>query len=109
MTVAKSQAVAPAPDEDAARIAAEAPDPALGLISWRRVALLYAGGLALAALPFALLSGDLFWVNLFTYTYLFAGLAVAWNVIAGFGGQFSLGHGVFFAVGAYTTVRLYLG
>jgi len=109
MSGAKTHAVTPAPDEDAARVAAEAPDPALGLISWRRVALLYAGGLFLAALPFSLLSGDLFWVNLFTYTYLFAGLAVAWNVIAGFGGQFSLGHGVFFAVGAYTTVRLYLG
>jgi branched-chain amino acid transport system permease protein len=35
-------------------------------------------------------------------------VSVAWNIIAGFGGQFSLGHGVFFAVGAYTTARLYM-
>lgn len=68
----------------------------------------YAGGLLLALLPLALLSGDLFWVNILIYTYLFAGLAVAWNIIGGFGGQFSLGHGVFFAVGAYMTAQLYL-
>jgi branched-chain amino acid transport system permease protein len=70
---------------------------------------LYALGLAAAILPLALLSHDLFWVNILIYTYLFAGLAVAWNIIGGFGGQFSLGHGVFFAFGAYMTARLYLG
>lgn len=101
------------PDTDdavAARLhdVAEAPDPALGLISSRRVAMLFVAGLAVALVPLALLSSEFFWVNVLTYTYLFAGLAVAWNIIAGFGGQFSLGHGVFFAVGAYTTVRLFL-
>jgi branched-chain amino acid transport system permease protein len=65
-------------------------------------------GLALALVPLALLSADRFWLNILVYTYLFAGLSVAWNIIAGFGGQFSLGHGVFFAVGAYMTARLYL-
>ena len=70
---------------------------------------LYAGGILLAALPLAVLSSDLFWVNILIYTYLFAGLAVSWNIIGGFGGQFSLGHGVFFAIGAYMTARLYLG
>src|SRR5439155_8051070 len=73
-----------------------------------RATALYAAGLLAALVPFVLLSHDLFWVNILTYTYLFAGLAVAWNIIAGFGGQFSLGHGVFFAVGAYVTARLYL-
>jgi branched-chain amino acid transport system permease protein len=87
---------------------AEAPDPALGLLSWRRVALFYVAGLVAAILPLLLLSQEFFWVNVLTYTYLFAGLAVAWNIIAGFGGQFSLGHGVFFAIGAYTTARLFL-
>lgn len=70
---------------------------------------LYAGGILLTALPLAVLSGDLFWVNILISTYLFAGLAVSWNIIGGFGGQFSLGHGVFFAIGAYMTARLYLG
>ena len=86
----------------------EAPDPALGLITWRRVALLYLAGLATTILPLLLLAQEFFWVNILTYTYLFAGLAMAWNIIAGFGGQFSLGHGVFFAIGAYTTARLFL-
>jgi branched-chain amino acid transport system permease protein len=31
------------------------------------------------------------------------GLAASWNIIGGFGGQFSLGHGVFFGIGAYVT------
>jgi len=86
----------------------EAPDPALGLLPWRRVTFFYFAGLVAAMVPLVLLAQEFFWVNILTYTYLFAGLAVAWNIIAGFGGQFSLGHGVFFAVGAYTTARLFL-
>ncbi len=68
----------------------------------------YALGLAVAISPLVALSHDFFWLNILIYTYLFAGLAVAWNILAGFGGQFSLGHGVFFALGAYTTALLYL-
>ena len=73
----------------------------------RTLALGAAGALACLA-PLALLNGQPFWVNILIYTYLFAGLAVAWNIMAGFAGQFSLGHGVFFAIGAYMTARLYL-
>jgi len=68
----------------------------------------YAGLLALSALPLVLLWSNPYWVNILAYTYLFAALAAAWNVIGGFGGQFSLGHGVFFAIGAYAVARLYL-
>ena len=50
----------------------------------------------LAALIFAA-SGDSFTLNILSTTFLFAGLASAWNIIGGFGGQFSLGHSVFFA------------
>lgn len=73
----------------------------------RTLALGAAGALACLA-PLALLNGQPFWVNILIYTYLFAGLAVAWNIMAGFAGQFSLGHGVFFAIGAYSTAQLYL-
>ena len=55
-----------------------------------------------------LLWSNPYWVNILAYTYLFAALAAAWNIIGGFGGQFSLGHGVFFAIGAYSVARLYL-
>jgi branched-chain amino acid transport system permease protein len=33
-------------------------------------------------------------------------MAQAWNLIGGYGGQFSLGHGLFVAVGGYTTVLM---
>lgn len=46
-------------------------------------------------------SGSPYWLNAFTLALLFGGLASAWNIIGGFGGQFSLGHAVFFGAGAY--------
>jgi branched-chain amino acid transport system permease protein len=39
---------------------------------------------------------------------LFIALGQSWNVIAGIGGQLSLGHGVFFGVGAYATGMLFV-
>ncbi|MGH2986267.1 MAG: branched-chain amino acid ABC transporter permease, partial [Solirubrobacterales bacterium] len=47
-----------------------------------------------------------YWLSLITGGLLFAGLASAWNIIGGLGGQFSLGHAVFFGVGAYTVALL---
>lgn len=35
-------------------------------------------------------------------------MALAWNLAAGYAGQFSLGHSVFFAIGGYTSTMLYL-
>ncbi|HTU02365.1 MAG TPA: branched-chain amino acid ABC transporter permease [Candidatus Sulfotelmatobacter sp.] len=40
--------------------------------------------------------------------YLFAMLAQAWNILAGYCGQISLGHAVFFGAGAYTSTVLQL-
>lgn len=64
--------------------------------------------LAALAVPPAVFSGDPFVLNIIAYTYLFAGLATAWNIIGGYGGQFSLGHAVYFAIGAYTAANLFL-
>ena len=89
--------MAPAPHEGAS------PPQSLG-----GALLKYAGLLLLAALPLALLWNNSSWVGILATAYLFAALACAWNIIGGFGGQFSLGHGVFFAIGAYTVARLYL-
>lgn len=55
-----------------------------------------------------LFRGDSFVLNILAYAFLFGGIATAWNIIGGFGGQFSLAHGVFFAVGAYVTANLFL-
>lgn len=62
---------------------------------------------AVFAILLVIYRGDPFVLNIMAYTFLFAGLSSSWNIIGGFGGQFSLGHGVFFAVGAYTTANLY--
>jgi branched-chain amino acid transport system permease protein len=63
----------------------------------------YIGLMVLAALPLVFLAKDPYWLNIIAFTYLMGGLAAAWNIIGGFGGQFSLGHGVFFGIGAYAT------
>ena len=78
-----------------------------GIESNTRVLLKYLGGMALMFAPFVLLVDDAHWLNIIAFTYLMAGLASAWNIIGGFGGQFSLGHGVFFAIGAYVTAKFY--
>lgn len=71
--------------------------------AWSRLGL----GVVALALPLLLLKDSPYYLNLLILTYVFAGLASAWNIIGGFGGQFSLGHGVFFAAGAYTVAILF--
>jgi branched-chain amino acid transport system permease protein len=41
-------------------------------------------------------------------TYMFAGLALAWNIAGGYTGLISFGHASFFGVGAYTSTILFL-
>jgi len=53
-------------------------------------------------------SGDSFAQNILALTFLFAALSTSWNIIGGLGGQFSLGHSVFFALGAYIAARMHL-
>lgn len=79
-----------------------------GIESGSRAMAKYLGGMALAFLPFVLFIDDAHWLNIIAFTYLMGGLAASWNIIGGFGGQFSLGHGVFFGIGAYMTARLYI-
>lgn len=62
----------------------------------------YALGMAFLTVLVLLAELDAYWQNILILTLMFAGLATAWNIIGGFGGQLSLGHGVFFAIGAYT-------
>ncbi|MET0879356.1 MAG: hypothetical protein ABWY14_19655, partial [Tardiphaga sp.] len=39
-------------------------------------------------------------------TYLWAGLALAWNIAGGYAGLISFGHAAFFGIGAYTSTIL---
>jgi branched-chain amino acid transport system permease protein len=53
------------------------------------------------------LSSHHFYLHMLTLVYIFAFFAQAWNLISGFGKQFSLGHVAFFGLGAYVTGVLY--
>ena len=81
---------------------------------WRRVRTINSELPGLAAVISALslvifmLAGDSFDVNMLAVALLFAGLGVSWNIVGGLGGQFSMAHSVFFAIGAYTAANLYL-
>ncbi len=47
-----------------------------------------------------------FIISVFVQAYFWAFLALSWDVIGGYGGQFSLGHAAFVGIGAYTSTIL---
>jgi branched-chain amino acid transport system permease protein len=61
--------------------------------------------IVLAVLPLPI--RDVYTRNLIIITILFAGLAQAWNILGGYCGQISLGHAVYFGVGAYVSTLLF--
>lgn len=63
---------------------------------------------ALLALILAvpLLIGDDFVFHVFITICLYGALATAWNIVGGFAGQLSLGHAIFYGIGAYTAALL---
>ena len=70
-------------------------------VDWRRVAIAaVAVGLPLAAVP---LVTNEFVLHVLTIGAYYVMLAVSWNLLAGFTGQFSLAQHAFAAVGAYTS------
>lgn len=52
------------------------------------------------------ISGSPFVYHIFVLLCLFAALSSAWNIVGGFAGQLSLGHSVFYGIGAYTSMLL---
>ena len=64
------------------------------------------GLLVVAALAFPLVFTMPYHRDLAIKVLLFAMLAQAWNILAGYCGQVSLGHAVFFGAGAYTSSAL---
>ncbi len=49
---------------------------------------------------------DVYTMNVVVLTILFAFAAQSWNILGGYCGQVSLGHGLYFGLGAYTTFVL---
>ena len=68
------------------------------LVGW----LLLATALALA--PLAIRSGH--WIEVLELTLFVAVLGQGWNVLGGFGGQYSFGHALFFGTAAYVQALL---
>lgn len=64
------------------------------------------GALVLFGIPFGL--SDQFLLHLGISMLMWTTLGVAWNLLGGYAGQVSFGHAMFFGVGAYTTMILYL-
>lgn len=48
-----------------------------------------------------------YYVNILVMTFFWASISGAWNLMAGYGGLFSLGHAAFFGIAAYTTAILF--
>ena len=70
----------------------------------RELAAIAALTIAVALLPAFVTSG--FVLNLAIMVLYSTLLGQAWNVLAGFGGQYSFGHALFFGTGAYTSAAL---
>lgn len=64
---------------------------------------------ALATLLFGLCLGDPYFMEIFILTALMGTIAVAWNLMAGFTGLISLGHSLFFGIGAYVVAYGHIG
>ncbi len=69
-------------------------------VKWVFIAILF-----IIAIIFPFFAND-FMVSAVMQAYLWAFLAFGWDVIGGYGGQFSLGHAAFMGIGAYTSTIL---
>jgi branched-chain amino acid transport system permease protein len=65
-----------------------------------------AAALLLGVLAFPLVFVKPFPRHVMIMIFLYGALATAWNVLAGYCGQISLGHAVYFGLGAYTSTLL---
>ncbi|WP_375463893.1 branched-chain amino acid ABC transporter permease [uncultured Methylobacterium sp.] len=60
----------------------------------------------LAALPYAVT--DVYLQNVLILTLLYAAVSQSWNILGGYCGQISLGHALYFGIGAYATSVLFV-
>jgi len=75
----------------------------------RRSTVLLLAALVLAALAVPLVARLPYHRDLVIKVLLFGMLAQAWNILAGYCGQISLGSGAFMAIGAYSAYKLGTG
>ena len=68
---------------------------------YRQLALALCLAAVTAALP--LIVKDTYTRNILVLTLMYAALSQSWNILGGYCGQISLGHALYFGLGAYTT------
>jgi branched-chain amino acid transport system permease protein len=73
----------------------------------RRRDLIIAAALAVIAAPVPLFVKDVYVQNIMVLTLMYAALSQSWNILGGYCGQISLGHALYFGIGAYTTTILF--
>ncbi|GAW91920.1 branched-chain amino acid ABC transporter permease [Calderihabitans maritimus] len=66
--------------------------------------LLFFASLALVILPYVVQQP--FYLHVFILIFLYAVMGGAWNILGGYTGQVSLGHAVYFGIGAYASTML---
>src|SRR5687768_5383287 len=59
--------------------------------------------LLLACLVLVLINIPTSFLDIVVLTFLWAGLALAWNIAGGYAGLISFGHAAFFGIGAYAS------
>ncbi|MGL4286215.1 MAG: ABC transporter permease subunit, partial [Phreatobacter sp.] len=74
----------------------------------RRIELFRAAAIfaLIAVLP--LVVRDVYLQNILILTLLYAALSQSWNILGGYCGQISLGHALYFGIGAYATSVLFV-
>src|SRR5580765_3704605 len=72
--------------------------------SYRLVGGLIVAGAALLSIPFLRLPA--FYESFLYLVFHWIVLATSWNILSGYSGYFSFGHGAFFGAGMYTTATL---
>lgn len=78
-------------------------------VTRRRTRELVLGGVLLVVLAVLPLPIDNTYLRgLIVLTLLYAGLAQGWNILGGYCGQISLGHALYFGIGAYTSTLLFV-
>jgi branched-chain amino acid transport system permease protein len=71
----------------------------------RELAIAGAAAALVALLP--LFVSDVYFQNILVLTLMYAALSQSWNLLGGYCGQISLGHALYFGLGAYATAILF--
>lgn len=74
------------------------------MISQKKLFAAIASFLILLLLPAVV--HDTFFLRILTEAVLWTGLAISWDILAGYAGYLNFGHGAFFGIGAYVTALL---